>query len=108
MVAAEAASAGALPVSAAHSGAAEVSRELAANLPAEVAPLVSFPLDDRAVEGIAERVNAWLALDPGTRREAADALRATVIRLWSWEGVARGVLAASAGRLDELPPLAAD
>jgi glycosyltransferase involved in cell wall biosynthesis len=108
MVAAEAASAGALPVSAAHSGAAEVSRELAANLPAEVAPLVSFPLDDRAVEGIAERVNAWLALDPDTRKEAADALRATVIRLWSWEGVARGVLAASAGRLDELPPLAAD
>jgi glycosyltransferase involved in cell wall biosynthesis len=108
MVAAEAASAGVLPVSAGHSGAAEVSRELAAELPAEVAPLVSFPLDDRAVEGIAARVNGWLALDPGVRETSADALRATVTRLWSWEGVARGVLAASAGRLDELPTLLAD
>jgi glycosyltransferase involved in cell wall biosynthesis len=108
MVAAEAASAGALPVSAAHSGAAEVSRELAANLPDEVAPLVSFPLDDRAVQAIAERVNAWLALDSATRATAADAMRATVTRLWSWEGVARGVLAASAGRIEELPPLATD
>jgi hypothetical protein len=27
-----------------------------------------------------------------------------VRELWSWEGVARGVIAASEGRLDELPP----
>ena len=50
MVAAEAAAAGVLPVSAAHSGAAEVSRALAAALPAEVGELVSFPLDERRRE----------------------------------------------------------
>jgi glycosyltransferase involved in cell wall biosynthesis len=103
MVAAEAASAGVLPVSAAHSGAVEVSRQLAAELPEQVAPLLSFELGDRVVEAIAERVNAWLDLDPSTREQARDALRATVARLWSWEGVARGVLAAAAGRLDEIP-----
>jgi glycosyltransferase involved in cell wall biosynthesis len=103
MVAAEAAAAGALPVSAAHSGLAEVSRELAAALPAEASGLVSFPLGEDAVEAIAARLNGWLALDAATRDDARAALRATVARLWSWEGVARGVLAASAGRLDELP-----
>jgi glycosyltransferase involved in cell wall biosynthesis len=108
MVAAEAASAGVLPVSAAHSGAAEVSRELARELPAAVAPLVSFELDDGAVEAIADRVNRWSALDLPTCEAAQQTLRATVARLWSWKGVARGVLAASTGRLDQLPPASPD
>jgi len=104
MVAAEAAAAGVLPVSAAHSGAAEVSRELAAELPAAVAELLSFELDPDAIAAIAARLNAWLAL-PATEREAAAAsLRATVDRLWSWRGVAATVLAAAAGELDRLPP----
>jgi glycosyltransferase involved in cell wall biosynthesis len=103
MVAAEAAAAGALPVSANHSGAAEVSRELAADLAPELRDLVSFDLDDGAVEAIAERLDRWLALDPGERERAGAALRATVERLWSWDGVARAVLAAAAGRLDGLP-----
>jgi hypothetical protein len=30
-------------------------------------------------------------------------LVSTARRLWSWEGVARGVLESSAGRLDRLP-----
>jgi len=102
MVAAEAAAAGSLPVSAAHSGLAEVSRELAAALPCDVRELVSFELGARAVSGIAERLNAWLACPAETRDEAREALRATVIRLWSWEGVAKGVVAASRGTLDEL------
>jgi len=95
MVAAEAASAGVLPVSAAHSGALEVSRALAAELPADAAPLVSFEVGDQAASDIAARLNGWLALDPETRSAARDALRATAIRLWSWEGVARGVIEAS-------------
>jgi glycosyltransferase involved in cell wall biosynthesis len=105
MVAAEAAAAGVLPVSAAHSGAAEVSRALAAALPAEVAELVSFPLDDGAVKGIAERLNAWLRLDQATRKRARRALADTASARWSWEGVASGILAASAGQLDELTPV---
>ena len=58
MVAAEAASAGALPVSAAHSGAAEVSQALAADLPDAARHLVSFELSDDAVEAIAARLRA--------------------------------------------------
>ena len=105
MVAAEAAAAGVLPVGAAHSGIAEVSRELASSLPPSLAPLVSFPLGEGAIEGIADRLNAWFALGPDEREPARLALRETVGRLWSWEGVARGVIAASAGDLDELADL---
>jgi hypothetical protein len=97
-----------LPVSAGHSGAAEVSRALAASLPREVADLVSFPVDEGAVLGIAERLNAWLAMDDVSRERARSILAETSGRLWSWEGVARTVLAASAGRLDELPRVPED
>ena len=103
MVAAEAAAAGALPVSAAHSGALEVSRELARQLPDSARGLVSFELDDGAVAAIAARIDAWLGLPDTERAAASEAQRATVERLWSWEGVARGVLAASAGDLNGLP-----
>jgi glycosyltransferase involved in cell wall biosynthesis len=103
MVAAEAAAAGVLPVSAGHSGALEVSRALAASLPPEVAGLVSFPVDDGAVLGIAGRLNAWLGMDEAVRERARARLAETAGRLWSWAGVARGVLAASAGELDDLP-----
>ena len=108
MVAAEAAAAGVLPVSAAHSGAAEVSRALAATLPADIGELVSFPLGDGAVRGIATRLNTWRRLDEPTREGARRALVDTASELWGWEGVARGVLAASAGRLEELVPVPTD
>jgi glycosyltransferase involved in cell wall biosynthesis len=103
MVAVEAAACGALPVSAGHSGMLEVSRQLAASLPPEVGRLTSFPVEPGAVEAIAERVGAWLALPEGARADARKALVDTVARLWSWEGVARGVLAASAAELEDLP-----
>jgi glycosyltransferase involved in cell wall biosynthesis len=103
MVAAEAAACGALPVSAAHSGMLEVSRQLAAELPAEAAGLVSFPVGPGAVEAIAARLDTWLALPEEAREQAREALVGTVRRLWSWEGVARGALAAAAGELDEPP-----
>jgi glycosyltransferase involved in cell wall biosynthesis len=103
MVAAEAAACGVLPVSAGHSGMWEVSRELAAALPAEAAELVSFPVAEGAVEAIAERLNRWLELPEERRAVAREALVATARRLWSWEGVARGAIAASRGELDRLP-----
>ena len=103
MVAAEAAAAGALPVSAGHSGMLEVSRQLAAALPPEVASLTSFPVAPGAVEAIAARLCAWLEL-PEAEREAVRArLVETVARLWSWEGVAQDVLAAASGDLEALP-----
>ena len=62
MVAVEAAACGALPVSAGHSGMLEVSSQLADSLPPEIAELLSFPVEEGAVEAIAERLNRWLAL----------------------------------------------
>ena len=103
MVAAEAAACGALPVSAGHSGMLEVSRKLAEALSPEAAGLTSFPVQTGAVEMIAERLNTWLSLPEERRAVAREALVSTAHRLWSWEGVARGVIAASRGELDRLP-----
>jgi glycosyltransferase involved in cell wall biosynthesis len=103
MVAVEAAACGTLPVSAGHSGMLEVSRQLREALPEAAAGLVSFPVEEGAVEAIAERLSAWLALPENQRESAREALVETVRRLWSWEGVARGVLAAAAGELGDLP-----
>ncbi len=103
MVAVEAAAAGALPVSAGHSGMREVSTQLAAALPPEVAGLTSFPVEPGAVEAIAERLVRWLELSPERRAEARRTLGDTAARLWSWDGVARGVLDAAAGNLGGLP-----
>jgi glycosyltransferase involved in cell wall biosynthesis len=103
MVAVEAASCGTLPVSAGHSGMLEVSRRLASTLPDPVAPLTSFPVEPGAVEAIADRLDRWFELPEQTRAEARATLVETVARLWSWEGVARGVLDAAAGNLGGLP-----
>lgn len=103
MVAAEAASCGALPVSAAHSGLAEVSKILAGALPEDLRPLLSFELGEDAVEQIADRIIRWLELDPERRAAASQALSDVARERFSWEGVARGVVAAAEGRLDALP-----
>ena len=103
MVAVEAAACGTLPVSAGHSGMLEVSRQLAESLPAEVGRLTSFAVEPGAVAAIAERLDGWLRLPEAEREQARQALVGTVARLWSWEGVARGVLATAAGELADLP-----
>jgi glycosyltransferase involved in cell wall biosynthesis len=102
MVAAEAAACGALPVSAAHSGLAEVSEELARAVPAPAARWLSFTVDDGAVRALAERLLGWLAADPELRSQTRSGLVRTVRAHWSWEGVAAGVIAAAQGELEEL------
>jgi glycosyltransferase involved in cell wall biosynthesis len=102
MVAAEAAACGVLPVSAAHSGLKEVSDALSDAVPAEVAPWLSFPVDDDAVRALAAALTGWLSAAPGLREQARAGLVETARRLWSWEGVARGVLAAARGELGAL------
>jgi glycosyltransferase involved in cell wall biosynthesis len=106
MVAAEAGACGVPPVSADHSGMREVSRHLAEAIGPELAPLLSFPVEPDPVEAIAERINGWLALPEARRRQAGKALSAAVDRLWSWEHVAAGVIAASRGDLNDLPEVA--
>jgi len=102
MVAAEAAACGVLPVSAAHSGLAEVSETLAQAVPAQLAPLLSFPVDDNAVRALAACVSGWLTADEGLRERAREGLVRSVRERWSWDGVARGVIAAARGELDGL------
>ena len=102
MVAAEAAGAGALPVCAHHSGLAEVAHALSEALEPDLAGLTTFDLGPGSVAEIAADLNRWLAL-PDDRRGPAEAALVEVVRSrWSWEGVARSVLAASSGELDQL------
>ncbi len=105
MVAAEGAACGALPVSAAHSGLAEVSGVLARAVPAEAARRLSFPVDDRAVPALAERLVGWLRADPSLHARTRAGLVAAVREHWSWEGVARGVIAAGGEGACELEAL---
>jgi glycosyltransferase involved in cell wall biosynthesis len=102
MVAVEAAACGALPVSAAHSGLADVSDALAAGVPAQAAEWLSFPIDDGAVAALASRLVNWLRADGELRAQTRAGLVSTVRERWSWEGVARGVIAAARGELDGL------
>ena len=108
MVPAESAACGVPPVSADHSGMREVARLLADAVDPDLASLLSFEVGPAAVAELAQRLGGWLALDPERRHGAGRALAARVDELWSWEGVARGVLAASRGELDRLPRVTAD
>ncbi len=105
MVAAEAAACGALPVSAAHSGLAEVSHALQRDVPEQVRELLSFPLDGPVVESIAVRLSAWMHAPDDVRDLTRASLVATVTARWSWEGVAREVIAAAQGALEPLEPV---
>ncbi|MEA2271440.1 MAG: hypothetical protein QOI98_148 [Solirubrobacteraceae bacterium] len=102
MVAAEAAACGALPISAGHSGLAEVSEALAAAVPEAARPWLSFPVDSGAAPAIAERIVEWLQAPVALREATREALVATARERFSWEGVARRVLLAAEGRLDDL------
>jgi glycosyltransferase involved in cell wall biosynthesis len=103
MVAAEAAACGALPLSAGHSGMAEVTAMLAPALEPDLRELLSFEVGPRAVDQIAAKLIRWLTLDPAERERASAALAAEAARRYSWESVAEGVIAAAQGRLDALP-----
>jgi glycosyltransferase involved in cell wall biosynthesis len=105
MVPAESAACGVPPVSADHSGMREVSELLAEALEPDLAPLLSFTVGPGAVSELTDRILGWLALDPARRHEAGLELAKRVDELWSWEGVARTIIAASRGELDALPPV---
>jgi glycosyltransferase involved in cell wall biosynthesis len=103
MVAAEAAACGALPLSAAHSGMAEVTATLTPALDEDLRPLMSFEVGPGAVEEIASKLTRWLELEPSRRERARAALAELARRRYGWESVAEGVIAAALGRLDDLP-----
>src|SRR5829696_8872701 len=97
MVAAEAAACGALPLSANHSGMAEVTATLRPALPEHLRHLMSFEVGPGAVREIAEKLVTWLTLDPDERERARAALAADAARQYSWESVAEGVIEAASG-----------
>jgi glycosyltransferase involved in cell wall biosynthesis len=103
MVAAEAAACGALPVVAAHSGLAEVARSLAEAVPAPARPWLAFEVGPGAVRELAGHVVAWLGADDELRAETRRALVRVARERYSWEGVARTLITAAEGRLEELP-----
>ena len=55
------------------------------------------------MEEIAAKLVAWLTLDDAERKRARLALAKEAARRYSWENVAKGVIAAAQGRLDALP-----
>lgn len=106
MVGVEAAACGLLPISAVHSGLAEVTRSLAPALPEPARRLLSFPLGSNAVRELADRIIGWLQLDAATRAEARRALVEVARERYSWQSVAERVISAA---LDaDLPALGDD
>ncbi len=102
MVAAEAAACGVLPLSAGHSGMAEVTATLQPAVDEPLRELLSFGVGPGAVEEIAAKLVRWLELPAPERARARAALAAEAAARYSWESVAEGVIAAAQGRLDAL------
>jgi glycosyltransferase involved in cell wall biosynthesis len=103
MVAVEAAACGALPLSASHSGLAEVTAVLREGVDEDIRPLLEFERGPNAVREIAERLVGWLTLEQPRRAAAAASLSELARARYGWESVAEGVIAASRGELAELP-----
>jgi glycosyltransferase involved in cell wall biosynthesis len=103
MVAAEAAACGALPVVAGHSGMAEVAQALGAAVPPDVRPWLTFEVGPHAVTQLAEGLASWLEAPADLRARTRAAIVGVARERYSWDGVARGVIAAAEGRLDGLP-----
>jgi glycosyltransferase involved in cell wall biosynthesis len=103
MVAAEAAATGALPVVARHSGLEEVARTLAAAVPEPVRPWLTFGVGPDAVPELAGALTSWLEAPDDLRAATRDAIVAATRERYSWEGVARTVIAAAQGDLAGLP-----
>ena len=95
MVAAEAAACGALPLSANHSGMAEVTATLAPALPAELRPLMSFEVGPGAVREIAQKLVDMAHARPRGARAGAGRAGRGCRRQYSWESVAEGVIEAA-------------
>ncbi len=103
MVAAEGAACAALPVVARHSGLAEVSEALADRVPDAARAWLSFAVGPDAVAELGACLAGWLAAPQDVRADTRDAIVAVTRERWSWDGVARTVVAAAQGRLDDLP-----
>jgi glycosyltransferase involved in cell wall biosynthesis len=103
MVAAEAAACGAFPVVADHSGLGEVAHTLAGVVPERAVDWLTFDVGPHAVRGLAAGLIGWLGADDAVRAATREAIVAVTREKYSWDGVARGVIAAARSELDALP-----
>jgi glycosyltransferase involved in cell wall biosynthesis len=103
MVAAEAAACGALPVVAAHSGLAEVARTLGEAAPEAARDWLTFEVGPGAVRELAADLSAWLEAPDDLRAATREAIVAATRESYSWDGVAKSVIAAARGELGDLP-----
>jgi glycosyltransferase involved in cell wall biosynthesis len=103
MVAAEAAACGALPVVADHSGLAEVAHTLGAAVPEAASGWLTFAVGPGSARELAGDVAGWLEAPADLRAATREAIASAAHRTYSWDGVARGVIAAAQGQLDDLP-----
>lgn len=105
MVLAEAACCGAVPLSADHSGLAEVSAVLAPAVSPRLKSLLSFRLGPCAVHQIASNLNGFLTIateDPDDWRRARTCLSGVAQQEFGWDMVATGIAEAAAGQLGNL------
>jgi glycosyltransferase involved in cell wall biosynthesis len=103
MVAAEAAACGTLPVVADHSGLGEVARTLREAVPEAARGWLSFTLGDTSVVELADALSGWLAAPEDLRARTRETIVDVTRERYSWDGVARTVIAAAQGELDDLP-----
>jgi hypothetical protein len=95
-----------VPVSADHSGLAEVTAAIAPVVDERLRPLLSFELGAGAVRAIAANLVSWLTLaisEPETWERTRTAPTQAAHDRFGWEQVAAGVIAAAQGRLADLP-----
>jgi glycosyltransferase involved in cell wall biosynthesis len=110
MVLAEAACCGSMPLSAAHSGLAEVTELLAPAVSQDLRPELSFQLGPGAVREIADKLSGWLSFTvnrPNAWRQARADLTELACAEFGWQEVATGVTAAARGQLAGLPRIPA-
>jgi glycosyltransferase involved in cell wall biosynthesis len=103
MVLAEAACCGSVPLSADHSGLAEVTRVLAPAVPPDLRARLSFQLGTGAVPQIARKLSDWLSFTGGRPPAWQQDLAKLACSEFGWPEVARGVTQAARGRLSGLP-----
>jgi glycosyltransferase involved in cell wall biosynthesis len=102
MVAIEAAACGALPIVADHSGLGEVRAMLASAVPVGARAWLGFVPEPRGVRDLADRLIAWLQAPEELREATREGLVGVVGERFSWDGVARGVIAAGLAQHDAL------
>jgi hypothetical protein len=71
-------------------------------VPAEARAWLSFEVGPDAVVELAEALSGWLAAPADLRAATREAIVSVTRARYSWDGVARGVIAAAQGELDGL------